>query len=62
MSRQLWLYIVYGSPLFIFFVLLAALNMGVGFGFILSFIIAAAIALFEFFVLKFVFSRVFPQG
>lgn len=60
MPRQLWLYIVYGSPLVLFFIVLVAMNMGVGIALVPSFAIAAAMALIEFFMLKFVFTRVFP--
>ncbi|WP_427450019.1 hypothetical protein [Litorimonas sp. WD9-15] len=60
MNRQLRLYIVYGSPLALFFIVLVAMNMGVGFNLVLSFVIAAVMALIEFFILKFVFTRVFP--
>ena len=61
MSRHIQLYVIYGAPLLIFFILLAALNMGVGFSLLLSLGIALAVALIEFFALRFIFSRIFPQ-
>jgi len=60
MPRQTWLYIVYGSPLLLFFITLVMLNMGLGLSLVWSFLAATGVALFEFFLLRAVFSRLFP--
>lgn len=62
MPRHVWLYIVYGSPLLLFFIILVVMSMVLGLSLIWSFLIAAGMGLSEFFILRAVFSRIYPQN
>lgn len=57
MPRHIWLYIVYGSPLVIFFTILVVMNIVLELDFLPSFGVAAFFSLTEFGMLKLVSSR-----
>lgn len=61
MTRTVHDLIVYGSPILMFLVLSLILSRVVGFSVIASLGVSALIALLEFGMLRFVFSRVFPN-